>query len=213
MSEVRAARHRFLGDRVAIKLLRAHLAQDPEATAAFLAEATRSRAIAHPKSCGDRLRQRRRRLLPRDGAGVRRELAARLDGRHGSTRRSSDRWGGDRRRLAAAHDHGIVHRDLKPGTSCSPGHAQDRRLRIARTFGGGARDGDRLAGRHARYMAPSRSRRPHRSVHDVWALGVVLYEASPAGCRSTTSPTAAHAAVRVAAPARHARPRVTALER
>jgi len=48
MSEVYAAEHRFLGDRVAIKLLRAHLASDPRAAAGFLAEATRTRAIDHP---------------------------------------------------------------------------------------------------------------------------------------------------------------------
>src|ERR1043165_4096518 len=48
MSVVHAAEHRFLGDRVAIKLLRSSLAADPAATAAFVAEATRTRAIDHP---------------------------------------------------------------------------------------------------------------------------------------------------------------------
>src|ERR1700760_2178260 len=48
MSEVYAAAHRFLGDRVAIKLLHAHVARAPGATDAFLAEATRTRAIEHP---------------------------------------------------------------------------------------------------------------------------------------------------------------------
>src|SRR3954469_8150141 len=48
MSEVHAGEHRFLGDRVAIKLLRSHLAGDAAATAAFVAEATRTRAIDHP---------------------------------------------------------------------------------------------------------------------------------------------------------------------
>ncbi len=48
MSEVYEARHRFLGDVVAIKLLRSHLANDASATEAFVAEATRTRTIVHP---------------------------------------------------------------------------------------------------------------------------------------------------------------------
>src|SRR6185295_1067828 len=47
MSEVRSATHRFLDDRVAIKLLRSPPG-DADARAAFLAEATQTRAIDHP---------------------------------------------------------------------------------------------------------------------------------------------------------------------
>src|SRR4029079_3448903 len=39
---------RCLGDRAATKLRRPQLAADPAATAAFIAEATRTRAIDHP---------------------------------------------------------------------------------------------------------------------------------------------------------------------
>src|SRR5262245_66157477 len=48
MTEVHAATHRCLDAPVAIKLLRAQPAGDRDAAAAFLAEATRTRAIDHP---------------------------------------------------------------------------------------------------------------------------------------------------------------------
>src|SRR4051794_35866101 len=117
MSVVHAAEHRFLGDRVAIKLLRSHLTGDAAAAAAFVAEATRTRAIDHPGvvrvldcgSDGDAFYLVMERL---DGES----LAARLARCGGLDEPEVRRLGAAiADALAAAHDRGIVHRDLKPG--------------------------------------------------------------------------------------------------
>src|SRR6476659_7231269 len=47
-SEVYAATHRFLGHEVAVKMLLPQLAADNALAAAFVAEAGRTREIAHP---------------------------------------------------------------------------------------------------------------------------------------------------------------------
>ena len=117
-SEVYAARDRLLGDEVAVKLLRASLADDERMREDFVAEAARTRDIQHPSvvrvldfghddttgSCylvmeriiGETLsaRLRRGRL---DEAELRVLAAAIAEG------------------MQAAHARGIVHRDLKPG--------------------------------------------------------------------------------------------------
>ncbi|MEO7730031.1 MAG: serine/threonine-protein kinase [Kofleriaceae bacterium] len=181
MSEVYAAEHRFLGDRVAIKLLRTQLASDPAAIDAFIAEANRTRAIEHGNvvrvldfgsddgDCylvmerldGESLAAR----IVRDGglpeAEVRRLGAAIADG------------------VAAAHERGIVHRDLKPGNIIlTKGTPKIVDFGIARAFGGAgaAVTGSRVGS--LAYMAPEQitEGRIAPSV-DIWALGVILYEA------------------------------------
>jgi eukaryotic-like serine/threonine-protein kinase len=181
MSEVYAAEHRFLGDRVAIKLLRSHLADDPAAIAAFTAEATRTRAIAHPNvvrvidfgsdgdDCylvmerveGETLSARLERERRLEEADVRRLGAAIADG------------------VAAAHDRGIVHRDLKPGNVMLAGDVvKIVDFGIARMFGGGAASvtGSRIGS--LAYMAPEQiTEGLIAPCVDIWALGVILYEA------------------------------------
>jgi serine/threonine-protein kinase len=177
-SEVHAAEHRFLGDRVAIKRLRSHLAGDAAATAAFVAEATRTRAIEHPSvvrvfdvgSDGDAFYLVMERLdgeslaarLARDGrldeAEVRRLGAAIADG------------------LAAAHARGIVHRDLKPGNIVLvAGEPKIIDFGIAREVARAA-TGSRIG--TIAYMAPEQlTGGLVAPCVDIWALGVVLYEA------------------------------------
>jgi serine/threonine-protein kinase len=177
MSVVHAAEHRFLGDRVAIKLLRSQLAGDAAATAAFIAEATRTRAIEHPgvvrvldfgsdgdafylvmeRLDGESLAARLLRCGRLDEAEVRRLGAAIADA------------------LAAAHDRGIVHRDLKPGNIVMAGDApRVIDFGIAREVA--AVTGSRLG--TVAYMAPEQlTGGLIAPCVDIWALGVVLFEA------------------------------------
>ena len=181
MSEVRAARHRFLGDRVAIKLLRPHLAGDPESIAAFIAEATRNRAIDHPNvvrvidfgSDGDDCYLVME-LVEGESLAARLERTPRLDEARLRTLGAAIADG-----LAAAHDRGIVHRDLKPGNIMLGGDAPKIvDFGIARTFGGASATvtGSRVG--TLAYMAPEQiTGGLIAPCIDVWALGVILYEA------------------------------------
>ncbi|HEY0194708.1 MAG TPA: serine/threonine-protein kinase, partial [Kofleriaceae bacterium] len=179
-SSVHAAAHRFLGDPVAIKLLRDHLASDPDATAAFLAEATRTRAIVHPNVV---------RVLDFGSDGDDLYLVMeRLEGESLATRLARSRWLDEPtvRRLgaaiadglAAAHARGIVHRDLKPGNIMLPtdpdGAPKVVDFGIAR--GSATVTGSRVG--TLAYMAPEQlAGGLVAPCNDVWSLGVVLFEA------------------------------------
>jgi eukaryotic-like serine/threonine-protein kinase len=182
-SEVYAAEHRFLGDPVAVKLLRAEPGDGDAAGEAFVAEATRTRSIDHPAVV-------RVHDFGRDQASGRwylvmervegETLAARLArvGRLGEA---------EVRRLGAAiaagmqaaHERGIVHRDLKPANIVLQGDqpkvidfgiATHLDGRAAVTTG-------RRIGTPA-YMAPEQlSGGLIGPFVDVWALGVTLFEA------------------------------------
>ncbi len=177
--EVFAARHRFLGDEVAIKLLHAHVATSPAATAEFLAEAQRARAIQHPNvvrvsDFGD---EPFRYLVMERLAGE--TLAIRM--RAGVVDEPTLRAivVAIARGAAAAHAAGVVHRDLKPGNVV--------------LVDGGARPVivdfgiSRLATEAAlapgvgtpAYMAPEQlAGDPVGTAADVFALGVIAYEAA-----------------------------------
>ena len=179
MSEVYAATHRFLGDAVAIKLLRG----DEDADG-FVAEAARTRMIAHPSVVrvvdfgrdettgslflvmeridGENLAARLRRDRRLGEAEVRRLGAAIADG------------------MQAAHDQGIVHRDLKPANVMLSG-SQPKIV----DFGIAKHLGDRSAVETGRrigtpaYMAPEQLTGGLISPFvDIWALGVILFEAA-----------------------------------
>jgi eukaryotic-like serine/threonine-protein kinase len=173
-SEVYAGEHRFLGDPVAIKLLRASAA-----TGGLLAEARRTRAIQHPnvvrvldfgeadgnlylvmeRIAGGSLAARLREHGPLDEASVRRLGAGIADG------------------LAAAHALGIVHCDLKPANVMLAGDVPKvADFGIAQHLGAGAASGPRMG--TPAYMAPElRDAGVAAPAVDVWALGVLLYEA------------------------------------
>ena len=175
-SAVYAARHRTTGAEVALKLL--HVGDE-----AALAEAEAPRAIDHPavvrvldagtdaatgrgyvvmeKVDGESLAERLRRG-PLPEAAVRRLGAAIADG------------------MAAAHARGVVHRDLKPANVMLAGDAP----RIV-DFGIAKQLGDRAGSATVRrigtpaYMAPEQfAGGLITPAVDVWALGVVLFEAA-----------------------------------
>jgi len=179
MSEVYAAEHRFLGDRVAIKLLRSHLAGDADATRAFVAEANRTRAIDHPNVV---------RVLDFGSDGDDCYLVMeRLEGDTLAARLEASRLGeAEVRRLgaaiadgvAAAHQRGIVHRDLKPGNIVLVGDTPKIvDFGIARMFSGGATVTRTRIGSLA-YMAPEQITEGMIAPSiDIWSLGVILFEA------------------------------------
>ncbi|MGI5239881.1 serine/threonine-protein kinase [Dactylosporangium sp. CA-139066] len=185
MSEVWRAEDEVLGRAVAVKMLTAPLAMDPLLRAATWTEARAAARLAHPhvtqvydygeaalpngttvaylvmelvegQSLADRLRQG---PLPwPEATAVAAEVAA---------------------ALAAAHRVGVVHRDIKPGNvMLTAAGAKILDFGIAALGGGeSAADGDRLVGTPA-YAAPERLQPGAAAPEsDVYALGVLLYEA------------------------------------
>ncbi len=181
-SEVYAAKHRFLGDSVAVKLLRSELASEPAIVEAFVAEAARTREIDHPNVV---------RILDfgRDDASAScylvmdritgESLSARLAA-HGRLAEGEVRvlCAAIADGLAAAHARSIVHRDLKPGNVMMRGDVPTIvDFGIAKSLGeGSAVVTSRRIGTLA-YMAPEQlaSGLITPSV-DIWALGVVMFE-------------------------------------
>jgi serine/threonine-protein kinase len=182
MSQVFAAEQRATGATVALKVLRPHFAADEAQAARFVAEATRTRAIAHRNvvrvlDCGrdddtlylvmeridgEDLAARLRRVGRLDEAEVRRIGAAIADG------------------MQAAHERGIIHRDLKPANILvgTDGEPKIVDFGIAKVLSGdGAATGPAMGTPH--YMAPEQlgAGAVAPSV-DIWALGVTLFEAA-----------------------------------
>jgi hypothetical protein len=182
-SEVYAAQHTFLGDTVAVKLLRRSLAEDERVREAFVAEAARTREIQHPnvvrvldfghdatQGCylvmeridGESLAARLRRLERLDEPALRELAAAIADG------------------MQAAHACGIVHRDLKPGNVMLRGDTPTIvDFGIAKSLGNtSAVVTERRVGTVA-YMAPEQLVDGLITpAVDIWALGVIMYEAA-----------------------------------
>jgi hypothetical protein len=184
MSDVYAASHRFLGDEVAIKVLRPELAGDAATGDAFVAEAARTRTVLHanvvrvidfgvdPDSgawflvmdriAGESLAARLRRVGRLDEPAVRELGAAIADG------------------MTAVHAAGIVHRDLKPANVMLRGDVPTIvDFGIAKHLGNqSAVTTGRLIGTPA-YMAPEQlTGGLVTPAIDVWALGVILFEAA-----------------------------------
>jgi eukaryotic-like serine/threonine-protein kinase len=186
-SEVFAAEHRFLGDRAAIKLLRGEGAGEgggeSGGEAELVAEAAKLRAVQHPNVV---------RVLDAgiDAASGRCYLALeRVDGESLAARLAREgrlpeaevrRLGAELADgLAAVHAAGLVHRDMKPANVMLDG-ARPKLVDfgIAKFLGGDAAQAtSRRVGTPA-YMAPEQLVGGLIApCVDVWALGVVLFEA------------------------------------
>jgi eukaryotic-like serine/threonine-protein kinase len=184
MSEVWRAEDEVLGRPVAVKALAVPLAADPVLRAATWREARAAAKLAHPHvtqvyDYGE---------APMPGGAVLPYLVMELvDGESLADRLRAGPlpWPEAARigaqvaaALSVAHGLGIVHRDIKPGNvMLTAGGAKVLDFGIAALAGGSETDGGRIVGTPA-YAAPERLRgAPVAPPSDVYALGVLLYEA------------------------------------
>jgi serine/threonine-protein kinase len=182
MGEVRAGTDRRLGRPIAVKLLRADLADDPEIRARFEGEARAAARLAHPNVVavfdtgevdGQPFIVMER--LPGDTLA---DAIAREPLSPDAARRMAGQMLGA---LQVAHDAGIVHRDVKPGNLLRAddgswkvadfGIAKSTEAAVDLTLTG------KLIGTPA-YLAPERiAGRAATPASDIYSAGVVLAEA------------------------------------
>ena len=202
MGEVYRARDTKLDRDVAIKILPAAFASDPERLARFKREAQVLASLNHP-NIGAHLRAGRGRTgsPPRWCWNWSRDRRSRIGSRAGRSR--VDEALPIARQIAdaleAAHEQGIIHRDLKPANiKVRDGrHGEGARLRAgegrwSRQIGSDGPAGRRRSRRRSRrpamtaagmilgtaaYMSPEQAKgRPVDKRSDIWAFGCVLYE-------------------------------------
>jgi hypothetical protein len=202
MGDVYRAHDERLDREVALKILPADVANDPERLSRFEREARASAALNHPNIVvtydigrAEGVTYVALELL--DGATIRDELA-----HHPPTPRKAIAWSIDvARGLAAAHAKGIVHRDIKPDNLFV---TRDGRVKIldfgiasiaapsrsaeSATIAAATEPGKVLG--TAGYMSPEQVRgEPVDARSDIFALGTVLYEML-AGARPFAGDTA-----------------------
>jgi eukaryotic-like serine/threonine-protein kinase len=204
MSEVWRADDRVLGRPVAVKVLASPLAADPLLRAATWREARAAARLTHPHVT--QVYDYGEASLP-GGAVVPYLVMELVEGESLADRlRSGPLPWPDATRMAAevaaalasAHALGMVHRDVKPGNvMLTPAGAKVLDFGIAALAGGGPdTDGGRLVGTPA-YAAPERLQASAAApASDVYALGVVLFEAltgyPPVAARTWQEAHAAH---------------------
>ena len=185
MSQVWRADDDVLGRPVAVKVLAAELAADPALSAATWTEARAAAQLAHPHVT--RVYDYGQAVLP-DSRTLPYLVMELVDGHSLADRLASGPlpWpeaaavcAQVASALAAAHRIGVVHRDIKPGNvMLTHGGAKVLDFGIASLAGDhlGA-DGGHIVGTPG-YAAPERLRPgPAVPASDVYALGVLLYEA------------------------------------
>ncbi len=208
MGEVWRARDGVLGRDVAVKVLKAEYTGDPGFLERFRGEARHAAALSHPNIAAvydygeadddDAPGRSHAYLVMELVPGE--PLSAEL-GREGALtpERTMDLLGQAAQGLAVAHAAGVVHRDVKPGNLLVTPTGQ-----VKVTDFGIARAGDAVpltaTGQvmgTAAYLAPEQALgRPATPASDVYALGVVAYEAltgaRPFGGESPVAQAMAH---------------------
>jgi hypothetical protein len=185
MAEVFAGVDRRLGRDVAIKLLSPEMAARADVRTRFEAEARAAASLSHPNAVAV--------FDTGEHDGVPYIVMERLPGDTLADSIAGGRLDPDRVRviaaevlgaLGAAHEVGLVHRDVKPGNIllAADGRAKVADFGIAKVAAAATAAGDltttgQLLGTPA-YLAPERLEgAPATPASDLWALGVVLYEA------------------------------------
>jgi serine/threonine-protein kinase len=187
MGAVYAARHVLTGVEVALKLLYPDVGQDEAHLERFLREVRFAAEIGHPGIVrtldagedADGTLYLAMELLRGE------DLAAWLDRPSTTAEQAVDVILEVLEPLAAAHARGIVHRDLKPENVFIAREEDDRRVvklldfGIARQVGVSSKTTSGVGLGTTHYMAPEQavSARDVRPAADVWAVGVMLYEA------------------------------------
>ncbi len=181
MGVVYAGEHRFLGDRVALKVLHGNFRGDNEVAQRFFHEAKAAREIDHPNVV---------RILDfgESGTGDLYLVMERLEGQslaellaEGALTEESAAFIGAEVAdgLAAAHKKGIVHRDLKPANVFIAGEkVKLLDFGIAKIAAMQRTDTGVVLGTPA-YMSPEQARGMKHvgPATDIYALGALLYEA------------------------------------
>ncbi len=168
------------GEHVAVKVLAAHLSDDPGIRSRFLAEIEtlknlRSPGIVRLLSFGEQEGQLFFAMELVAGRSLDQMLR---DGIRFDWRTTVDAALAITRALKSAHDHGVIHRDLKPGNLLvtDDGTVKLADFGIAKLFGGEAQTAQGNFVGTADYMAPEQaSGKPVDNRADLYALGLVMF--------------------------------------
>jgi serine/threonine protein kinase len=167
-------------EHVAVKVLAAHLSDDPGIRSRFLAEIEtlknlRSPGIVRLLSFGEQEGQLFFAMELVAGRSLDQMLR---DGIRFDWRTTVDAALAITRALKSAHDHGVIHRDLKPGNLLvtDDGTVKLADFGIAKLFGGEAQTAQGNFVGTADYMAPEQaSGKPVDNRADLYALGLVMF--------------------------------------
>ncbi|GJG84980.1 hypothetical protein tb265_01610 [Gemmatimonadetes bacterium T265] len=186
MATVYRARHALLDTPLALKVLHPHLARDPEMRTRFRREAESAARLQHPHVCpildyataGGEGGAVEFLVMPYFGGGSLADATAR--GRRLSPEQAAAAAAQAARGLDYAHRRGVVHRDVKPDNVLfdEDGYAvvTDFGIASARFHARMTATGRAMGTPH--YMSPEQAMgRVLDGRSDVYALGVVLYEA------------------------------------